>query len=474
MEFQIYSLINNTKDITPKEIQIISSVRNKKKILLVGNTDGRLELALSIVNPGSKIDVFSNCEKVVKINNGIINYHDTNTPESELANKNDIYDAIIFMDTHLPAMKAARRLTNENTMLIPNYFDIKEYHSREYPTLVTAIYNIRKIEGNNDPNNKSIDFYLNLGQKIISFDLPMIIFTDAELEPKINEMIKDKKNIQCVIRDFNDSYFMKDLERLKELQQTYHIFNINLAKDTPHYIIMNNNKFYFIEEAMKIRDTNKYMWIDFGLCHVARNPEFINIWIKDLPDKIRQMLITPFDNKGIPDKDYYRTIYHNMGGGLFGGSKENMTKYIQLFKDKYQQILDAGWYQLDEAVMHMVFHENQNLFSPFFGDYPNMIQNFLFPYSDSLLNNHIQFYMNNRIWSKAALLLDYISEFYSVRDDKNWFYLQYGIICYYYIFNGIIPEKFVELLKKHPEFIKANIANLKYYSNHPKLFLAVD
>lgn len=474
MEFQVYSLIDKDNQITPKEIEILSTVRNKKKILLIGNTDGRLELALSIINPNSKIDVFSNCQKVVKINNGIINYNNTSTPESDLCYLSKIYDAIIFMDTHFPAMKAARRLTDENTILIPKYFDILEYHSREYPTLVTAIYNIRKIEGNNDSQNKNIDFYINLGEKIISFNLPMIIFTDSELAPKINEMIKDKKNIKCVVREFAESYFMKDFERIKELQKSYHICNINPAKDTPHYIIMNNNKLYFIEEAMKITDTKKYMWIDFGLCHVARNPEFINMWIKDIPDKIRQMLITPYDSRGLPDVDYYRTIYHNIGGGLFGGSKENMIKYIELFKNKYQQILDNGWYQLDEAVMHMVFNENQELFSPSFGDYPNMIHNFLFPYSDTLLNNHIQLYMNNRIWSKAGLLLDYISEFYTLREDKNWFYLQYGIVCYYYISNGVMSDNFANLLKKHPEFVRSNIGNLKYYSNHPKLFLAID
>lgn len=461
---------------TPQEIQIISTVKNKEKILIVGNTDGRLELALSIVNPNSKIDVYHNTpQKLVQIKNNIIRYNNTPTPESNLCNSSDIYDAIIFTEiNNLAAMKAARRLTNLETIIFPKYFDIKEFHSREYPTLVSAIYNVRKIEGNSDSQNKNIDYYLNIGEKIISFNYPMIIFTDAELEPKISKMINGKDNIKCVIREFSETYFMKDIERLRELQKTYHICNINPGKDTPHYIIMNNNKFYFLEEAMKIKESKKYMWIDFGLCHVARNPEFINMWIKDIPDKVRQMLITPYDSGKSANIDYYRTIYHNIGGGLFGGSKENMTKYIELFKTKYQKILDEGWYQLDEAVMHMVFHENSELFSPSFGDYPNMIQNFILPYSDTLLNNHIQLYMNNRIWNKAALLLDYIKEYYTVNPDKIWFYLQYGIISYYYINNGIIPDDFLELLKKNPEFVKSNVGNLRYYSNHPKLFLTFD
>ena len=65
---------------------------------------------------------------------------------------------------------------------------------------------------------------------------------------------------------------------------------------------------------------------------------------------------------------YFENIYHNCAGGLFSGSKENMLKYIELFKQKTEQIYSEDWYQIDEAVMTMVQRENYDLFDFFYGD----------------------------------------------------------------------------------------------------------
>ena len=73
----------------------------------------------------------------------------------------------------------------------------------------------------------------------------------------------------------------------------------------------------------------------------------------------------------------FQYIYHHTAGGLFTGSKENLLKYSELFKQKTQQIYNEEWYQIDEAVMTMIQRENPDLFDFFYGDYQGIISNYL-------------------------------------------------------------------------------------------------
>jgi 3-deoxy-D-manno-octulosonate 8-phosphate phosphatase (KDO 8-P phosphatase) len=54
------------------------------------------------------------------------------------------------------------------------------------------------------------------------------------------------------------------------------------------YIILNNNKFDFIQSAIEVNPYNSshFIWMDFGINHVALNTEKISEWIHKVPDKI--------------------------------------------------------------------------------------------------------------------------------------------------------------------------------------------
>jgi hypothetical protein len=71
------------------------------------------------------------------------------------------------------------------------------------------------------------------------------------------------------------------------------------------------------------------VYIDFGINHVAQNCEQIHDWILYIPDKIKQLCINPFI-ENIDYKEYFQYIYHNVAGGLFSGSKDNLFNMICL------------------------------------------------------------------------------------------------------------------------------------------------
>jgi hypothetical protein len=172
-----------------------------------------------------------------------------------------------------------------------------------------------------------------------------------------------------------------------------------IEHETPLYIILNNNKFDCIDKTIELNPFNSthLVWLDFGINHVAENTEHIFEWIDKIPDKIKQMCINPYI-ENIEPKTYFEFIYHNMAGGLFSGSIENMRKYSELFKNKIEEIYKDNWYQIDEAVMTMVQRENPELFDLFYGDYQGIISNYLYPIHnmDLILKSSQKYIDNNK------------------------------------------------------------------------------
>ena len=145
-----------------------------------------------------------------------------------------------------------------------------------YPTIVSMFYNINKIENPNNkienlnnkienlnnkienPNNKNrkdrkkINDYIEFSKKfILTLPYPLIIFignNEKELYDLIYETRKKLNLLELTYIyqiDLKDTYFYKDLSKIEELQKTYFIINCDFNHETPMYIILNNNKFFF-------------------------------------------------------------------------------------------------------------------------------------------------------------------------------------------------------------------------------------
>jgi len=355
-----------------------------------------------------------------------------------------------------------------------------------YPTIVTMIYDIRKMEKRSNDDNRTANGYIDLAKNfILKLPYPLVVFIDKD-EKEIYDSIYTERESMNLLHltyiyklDFKETYFYKDLSRIEELQQKFFIRNGHLNHETPLYVILNNNKFCFMEKTIELNPFNSshFIWMDFGINHIAKNTEIIHEWILKVPDKIKQLCINPYI-ENIEPKTYFENIYHNCAGGLFSGSKENMLKYIELFKQKTQQIYSEDWYQIDEAVMTMVQRENYDLFDFFYGDYEGIISNYLKPlHSWWLINSNIEkcLRMNNKKYLYNILI--YLDSYFLVEANQNnadfYKYIVNNIICNYYENSKKLRTEIIYLinlkLDKNDEsmikLIKHNENNLNYYEN---------
>lgn len=346
------------------------------------------------------------------------------------------------------------------------------------------IYNIRKYEHHVNASSRTLTTYIDLGKQfILTLPYPLMIFIDInerELYDTImNERIRHGFSHLTYIYEMNikDTYFYKDFKRLEELQKKFTIINGHLDHETPLYIIFNNNKFCFMEKTIELNpfSSTHFVWIDFGINHVAKNIERIHTWIDKVPDKIKQLCINPY-LEPVEPKIYFTRIYHNCAGGLFSGSRENMLKYIQLFKQKTEQIYQEDWYQIDEAVMTMIQRENYDLFDYFYGDYEGIISNYLEPLHSWWLirlgHQKCIDYNNTLYLYRMMIYMDYyFTKEENQLGDDFYNYIKNNIVCNYYHNSKQLRQPVVECIRsKHNdpimiELLREQNNNLQFYEN---------
>ena len=421
------------------------------------------------------------------IHNNIFLLHFQENTEyvSNYSKNNTLYHNILFQNKN--GNHIIQQLFNEEIKKT-NYIDWGTFKNpiKPIPTIVTMFYDIREKECNISGSlyNHSFQRYFNFAKKFI-LQLPynLIIFTDnEEVINFIDIERKNYKNITNIYKKlFEDTYYYKHLEQLKELQKKFNIINGHLEHETPMYIILNNNKFDFIESAIELNPfgSEHFIWMDFGINHVAQNSENIHEWINNIPDKIKQLCINPYI-ENVDNKQMFQFIYHHTAGGLFTGSKENMLKYSKLFKEKTEQIYSEDWYQIDEAVMTMVQRDNPDLFDLFYGDYPGIISNYLSPiHNIDLILTGCQKCIDSNKLQYAYHILSYCSEYFTKNvDDSNiYLFLFQNIIVNYYQNNRLLTNDVIFLinLKKNSNnqsdrenihiLLENNKINIEFYEN---------
>jgi hypothetical protein len=395
------------------------------------------------------------------------------------------YNDRIFISVGVNDNKAYIIETCEND--IKNTFLTNKNNEYNYPTIITMLYDIRSMETKQIERNRKLESYIDFSKKfLLQLPFPLIIFID-ENEEVYKSIYNFRKELNLLdktyiyISDFKQTYFYKDLNRIEELQTKFHILNGEIEHETPLYVILNNNKFDCIDKTIELNPFNSshLVWIDFGINHVAQNTEIIFEWINKIPDKIKQLCINPFIEK-VDYKEHFKLIYHNMAGGLFSGSIENMKIYSKLFKNKTQEIYDNNWYQIDEAVMTMVNRENPDLFELFYGDYAGIISNYEKPlHNIDLILTGSQKYLNHNNISGAYKILQYCYEYFknNYNSPSIYKYIQQNIITNYYANNRILSNNILELINLNLKssdisqkesmivLLKYNINNINYYEN---------
>lgn len=357
-------------------------------------------------------------------------------------------------------------------------------------TIITCLYDIRKKEGSTPQSIHTINDYLELSKHMLQVHLPMVIFTDEEnITRHISKVrtgygLLDKTVI--INLPFEETFFYKDLNVLKERMNQYSIVNWNKEKDTPLYVLLNNNKFDFLQRAMQLNPfhTNFFLWMDMGIqhCTKATKDEWMEVskswpsFICQYRDRIHKLRIhTTTKPENMTWKDYFKMIYHHVAGGLFGGHKDCLYEYIQLFKQQWETILyKEKWWQLDEAVMTILTDTYPDKFRFFYGDYDGLISNFIkSKKSFHLVFQTAQRHLDSKKYHLVTHVLDTIDMNDLVGTEYQERYFNMMVCNDFYHWNGKMSDVLQDILmeKSHRlpiPIVQSQMINIQYFTD-PKI-----
>ena len=310
------------------------------------------------------------------------------------------------------------------------------------PTVVSMFYNVRRMDGDISDWHRAESTYYKLAEEyILKLPVPLVIYMEPDntVLATLVENIRRANGLDHITHirreRFEETHFAQYIPQLQQLRGKYIIYNGNPRHETPRYITLNNNKFHFLERAIRENEFNsdRFIWMDMGINHVAQKPMKILEWIYKIPPQIKQMCINPYLETD-PPRDLFHNIFHHTAGGLITGSAANLLRYIELYKAKWRTILEEGWYQIDEAIMSMVQRENRDMFVFYYGDYEGIIANYHEP--DLSMNlimaaceKTVQYNRLDELFAIMKYLIPYFHLEWNQYSGHFYQFIQFNIIC---------------------------------------------
>jgi hypothetical protein len=354
-------------------------------------------------------------------------------------------------------------------------------------TIVTCLYDIRSREKKEDDAKeepRGVLEYLELGKSMLSVDLPMDFYTDSEeVRDAVMEIRSDKaEKTRVVMLPFEETWFYKDVGAVTEAMTRFHIQNLNKKKDTPLYVILNNNKFDLLERTIGENPfgTEYFFWMDCGIQHCAKasTEDWIEIgktwpdFVTRHPDHIHHLRIhTVTKESSVSWKDYFTFVYHHIAGSCFGGRNEKVLEYVEIFKTIWAEVLAEGWFQLDEAIMTIATERFPEKFRFWYGDYDGLITNFMESRrSLTLVFQTIQRYLDARRYEDSEIVLQTLDGVLPMDHPEFYRYLQQRICNDFYQWDGRYSTALAALFSEKETirdlqtgWIKKQMGNIRHY-----------
>ena len=122
------------------------------------------------------------------------------------------------------------------------------------------------------PMFKNVDTYFTLFEKLAETGIPIILYLDARLYERGNDLCQRFLNIEhCEYRTLDTSWVPKHVLLPR---------NRRIEKDTIDYFCIQLSKLQLLTDASAFVKTSHLAWIDFGIYHIFKNQDMISNCLK--------------------------------------------------------------------------------------------------------------------------------------------------------------------------------------------------
>ena len=257
-------------------------------------------------------------------------------------------------------------------------------------TLVTAYFNLTKCpDASKEIIERDFDYYLKNSNFTLSLPYHLVIYCDKESYDSIIKIRPPCNKTKYIVIEFDDIRLESGDKSFSEYREQiqfnrknnpYHFDNRN----TPSYYLFCLSRYHMLKEVIKenVFESTHFAWINFciermgytNLIHleealsVNRN-KFSTCYIDYIPPEL------VYDTK-----EYFKYGRCSMCSGFFTGNSYYMYKVCDLIEKKFIHYVEKGYGHADEQLYSPVYFDNPDLFEHYYGDYQQMITNYVYIY----------------------------------------------------------------------------------------------
>ena len=247
-------------------------------------------------------------------------------------------------------------------------------------TLVTGLWDIKRSNLSEGWNRSFEDHYLPKFKELLEVPNNLIIFGDKSLEEVVFS-IRNKENTQFIQRDldwFKGHFF----DKIQEIRNNPDWYNQSgwLKESTQGSLEMYNplvmGKPFLLHDA-KIFDkfnSEHLYWIDAGLTNTVHPGYFTHDKVIDkLTNYINKInfIAFPYEAETEIHGFTYPTINKFAGkdvklvgrGGFFGGPKDLITDFNNLYYSVFSDTIEQGLMGTEESLFSILLYKNPDIFS---------------------------------------------------------------------------------------------------------------
>jgi Bacterial protein of unknown function (HtrL_YibB) len=260
-------------------------------------------------------------------------------------------------------------------------------------TLVTAYFNLTKCpDASEEINKRDKNYYFQHSISTLSLPYNLVIYCDSESFEEIEKIRPKylKNKTHYVICDFDDFVFKnKDKRTFKEFRNKINQNRIEKPysfdnRNTASYYLFCLSRYIMLKETIVNNHFNSthFSWINFciermGYKNLIRLDEALSI----KRDKFSTCYIDYIPEDLVKNtQEYFLWGRCSMCSGFFTGNSEYMYKVCDLIENKFLEYLEKGYGHADEQLYSPVYFENVDLFEHYYGDYQQMITNYVYVY----------------------------------------------------------------------------------------------
>lgn len=244
-------------------------------------------------------------------------------------------------------------------------------------TIVTAYFDIGRGDwtankGFRDKLARSTDTYFDYFKNLAALENEMVIYTSADLKPKI-EAIRQGKPTTVIAIDIHKK-FRRIRKKIETVQQDEN-FRSQLEEQqlknpeywSPDYVLVCNLKTYFVKKSIDLGlvTTPMAAWVDFGYCRKTKVTAGLKVW--DYPFERERMHFFTIKN-GLNINSQQQAFDYMIGnhvyiiGGAVVGAKEKWQELAPLIFESQKMTLQNKIVDDDQGIFLLCYFKRPELF----------------------------------------------------------------------------------------------------------------